>query len=126
MQGGGNFGDLYSFHQNLRLNVINSMPHTRVVFLPQSIHYKRGSSVKNHKLALEKHAHLAMMFRDFESLNFARTQFPLANSMFVPDMAFMLGPLLPNAEPVVDILFLIRIDVESALISKLMVFLNMN
>lgn len=115
MQGGGNFGDLYGFHQTLRLNVINYMPHTRVVFLPQSIHYKRGSSVKSHKLALEKHQHLTMMFRDFESLNFAITQFPLAKATFVPDMAFMLGPLLPNADPVVDILFLIRVDIESAM-----------
>eukprot|EP00029_Vermamoeba_vermiformis_P006947 TRINITY_DN2867_c0_g1_i1.p1 TRINITY_DN2867_c0_g1~~TRINITY_DN2867_c0_g1_i1.p1 ORF type:complete len:726 (+),score=97.18 TRINITY_DN2867_c0_g1_i1:142-2178(+) len=113
MQGGGNFGDLYGFHQTLRLNVVGYMPNTDIVFLPQSIHYKKATNVKNHKLTFEKHKNLTMAFRDYDSLNFAVTQFPLAKSIFVPDMAFMLGPLLPNSDPVVDILFLIRVDVES-------------
>ncbi len=118
MQGGGNFGDLYHFHQSLRLGVVQSMPRTQIVFLPQSIHYKYPNSAKNHKFTLERHRNLTMMFRDFESLQFATTQFSLAKSMFVPDMAFMLGPLLPNSDPVVDILFLIRFDTESVVRSE--------
>lgn len=112
--GGGNFGDLYRASQNIRLNAIKSLKESRAILLPQSIHYKVLNMTDKDRVAFEGHKDLTMMFRDFESLSFSRKYFPRTESMFVPDMAYVLGPQMPNVDPVVDIFVLIRADVEAS------------
>lgn len=40
LQGGGNFGDLYLKHQELRRDIFCRFPHANIVLLPQSCHYE--------------------------------------------------------------------------------------
>lgn len=123
MTGGGNVGDIYPEADSDRwqlINVIgydNFLYNARLVMLPQSIHYK---SQERLDLAVKsyRHPNLTMTLRDNESLQLAKDRFKLEKAMYLPDAAFMLGPLLPNADPVVDLFFLIRQDSESAISSK--------
>ncbi|MDP5130359.1 MAG: polysaccharide pyruvyl transferase family protein [Paraglaciecola sp.] len=41
LHGGGNFGDIYSLHQEFRKQVISDFPDIQVVILPQSVHYQK-------------------------------------------------------------------------------------
>jgi pyruvyl transferase EpsO len=41
--------------------------------------------------------------------------FPGKPAIYVPDMAFMLGPQTPNVEPVVDVILLLRTDKEGVI-----------
>lgn len=118
MTGGGNVGDTYPEADINRWQLISAIGRDNIfnctmVMLPQSIHYKSRDRLD---LAVKgyNHPNLTMMLRDTESLKIAQEKFK-ANSMYVPDAAFMLGPLLPNADPVVDLFFLIRQDLESAI-----------
>ena len=52
LHGGGNFGDLYPQHQNLRETIIRTFPNNRVIVLPQTLFYKNQET-------LEKSAALA-------------------------------------------------------------------
>jgi exopolysaccharide biosynthesis predicted pyruvyltransferase EpsI len=122
MTGGGNVGDTYPEADTDRWQLISALGYDniyncRLVMLPQSIHYKSQARLN---LAVKgyRHRNLTMMLRDNESLQFAQEKFTLAKNLYVPDAAFMLGPLLPNADPVVDVMFLIRQDFESAIQSK--------
>jgi pyruvyl transferase EpsO len=112
--GGGNFEDLYRGSQNIRLNAVKSLKDAKAIFLPQSVHYRNHNITAKDRVVFEAHKDLTMMFRDFESLEYIRKNMPKADSIFVPDMAFVLGPQLPNMEPVVDILVLIRSDIEAS------------
>lgn len=113
--GGGNFGDLYDPDQTFRLNLVRNLPNVDIVFLPQSISYTKPANVEKHNNVFKNHKHLTMMLCDYDSLQFARVNFPNVTSVYVPDLALLLGPMLPNSEPVVDILFLIRNDIEGVL-----------
>ncbi len=88
------------------------MPNNRVIFLPQSIHYRDDKYVVQDRQAFEKHNKLTLLLRDNPSLQFAQSNFPNTESVFVPDMAFMIGSLPPANDPVVDIMFLLRTDTE--------------
>ncbi|KAJ3342136.1 hypothetical protein HDU93_003352 [Gonapodya sp. JEL0774] len=54
-----------------------------------------------------------MTWRSQDSLENARKYFPMIPSMFVPDMAFMVGPISPDSSPIYDVLILGRNDHET-------------
>jgi len=112
LHGGGNFGDWWRENADFRLKVVEEMPNNRVIFLPQSIHYRDDKYVVQDRQAFEKHNKLTLLLRDNPSLQFAKENFPNTESIFVPDMAFMIGSLPAAEEPLVDIIFLLRTDTE--------------
>lgn len=76
------------------------------------MHYKDPNRLAKMVTAY-KHNDLTMMMRDYESLNYVKGNFTYAKAPFVPDSAFMLGVQLPNSDPVVDVLYLLRTDWET-------------
>lgn len=95
-QGGGNFGDLYK-HQKHRENIVQSYPDNRIVFLPQTIHYKNIKNIDSTKKILNEHPNLSIFVRDESSFKLATTHF--TGAIFkCPDMATFLYPLVKHIE----------------------------
>lgn len=113
INGGGNFGDVWKRHQRLRETVIQDFPDVPIVQLPQTIHFRERETLEAARRILDAHPRLTLVVRDQKSLEFARTQFQ-ATSVLCPDMAFSLGPLQRPLPSRADLLWLRRIDEESA------------
>ena len=96
--GGGNFGDLYPDHQNVREWLIEKFPRSRIIFLPQSLYY---SSEYEQRKSLEKiaaHPNCHILVRDRESLDTLR-RFHINKCSMMPDMAHWLwGYLKPTSQ----------------------------
>lgn len=92
-QGGGNFGDLYPGHQQLREAVISHYANHRIVILPQSIYYADPNNVVPSRRIMNSHDDLHIFCRDQESITFVEKEFPNARPHLAPDMATFLYPL---------------------------------
>lgn len=112
MHGGGNFGDIYDSFQKFREEVVAACPNHRIVFFPQSIHYKSKAAQEVASHLLRKHKRLTIMCRDHESLEVARTHFS-DDSRLCPDMAHALSSRFANAMPGEGTLIFRRRDVEA-------------
>ena len=69
LHGGGNFGDLYGAHQNLRREVVDLFPDNNTVIFPQTVYYKDHSILKQDELLFAKHTDLSFFVRDLRSQN---------------------------------------------------------
>ena len=87
--GGGNFGDIYSLHQEFRLDVAQQFPKHKVVFLPQTVHYSNEKKMHDDIGILNKHKDLYVFVRDVNSYN-SLVSNGLRNVRLCPDMAHML------------------------------------
>lgn len=112
LQGGGNFGDLWRDSTNFRNYACKEVKNNDLIFLPQSLHYTRPANMKVDNATFQMHNRTLFMFRDYPSLNYSRQYFINKPAMYVPDMAFGLGPQTPTSVPAVDILLLLRLDKE--------------
>lgn len=65
--GGGNFGDLYDRHNNIRLEIVKRFPDIPIVFFPQTVFYKDENRMIYDLSILDKHKNLKIYVRDFES-----------------------------------------------------------
>ena len=112
LHGGGNFGDLYRFHVQIRNFIVTLFPRNRIVMLPQTINYANKTLANIDNLVYSNATDLTIMTRSFDSFEFAKGVFPDVRTIFVPDAAFMLGNTPPLKEPTIDILVIRRIDKE--------------
>ena len=87
MQGGGNFGDLWRRHQDLRLKVVKSYPNNKIIILPQTVFYKEKQAFEADAEILNSHKNLCICARDTVSLEYLQ-QSLTCNLLLVPDMAF--------------------------------------
>lgn len=87
MQGGGNFGDLWRRHQDLRLEVIKSYPNNKIIILPQTVFYKDRNVFEEDAKIFNAHKNLHICARDTLSLEYLQ-QSLTCNLLPVPDMAF--------------------------------------
>ncbi|TGD41405.1 exopolysaccharide biosynthesis protein [Pseudotabrizicola sediminis] len=113
LHGGGNFGDMWrGFWQN-RVAILTHYRHRRIVQMPQSVHFSDldGEALRQTRLAIANHPDFTLIVRDCESLEFARAQFDCPVYL-CPDMAFGLRQLAASAEPDIQILALMREDLE--------------
>ena len=113
LHGGGNVGDLYERHQQLREAVIRAFPDNPIVQLPQSIHFRSRDALERARTVFDAHPDLTLLVRERRSLEMARSEFR-ARSQLCPDMAFCLGPLERPAPACRPLLWLARTDVEAA------------
>jgi len=121
LSGGGNFGDLWLDHQELRERVCQDFPDRPIVQLPQSVHFDDPVRLDAARRIIGGHGAFTMMVRDRQSL--ARMiDFGCPVSL-VPDAAFVLGPLDIGIAPTFAQVALLRTDKEacdqSALIEAL-------
>jgi exopolysaccharide biosynthesis predicted pyruvyltransferase EpsI len=112
LHGGGNFGDFWTNHQELRERAIQDFPGNRIIQLPQTIYYLDIKSVVSTQRVVDAHKNLILLCRDQVSLDFARQHF-VAESHLCPDMAFSLGTLT-RTPAVNDVVWLCRTDEESS------------
>jgi pyruvyl transferase EpsO len=111
LAGGGNFGDLWRGHQELRERILAGFPQHRIVQLPQSIHYRSAAAAARLARAIGRHGGFHLLVRDRSSATFARRHFDCPIEL-APDCAFGLGPLAPTADPRHRLLCLRRTDQE--------------
>ncbi|CDZ64041.1 polysaccharide pyruvyl transferase family protein [Neorhizobium galegae] len=110
IHGGGNFGDIWVFHQDFRERVMELFPDRQIVQFPQSIHYKSAERLEQSKRAIGKHRNFVLLVRDEESFQFAKENFD-CQVYLCPDMAFCIGRIEPVA-PQFPVLAMLRQDKE--------------
>lgn len=113
LAGGGNLGDLWPLHQRLRERVLADFPDTRVIQLPQSLHFSDPAALARARTAFGAHRRLTILLRDARSLSAARSAFD-APAALCPDLAFALGPLARPVAASAPVVWLARQDREAA------------
>lgn len=112
MHGGGNFGDIWPAHHDLRLRILTRFRHKRIVQLPQSISFGGQDSLARTRAAIAGHGDFHLVARDHASTDLARRNFDCP-VILAPDMAFCLDPLR-RAPAAADYFCLLRTDKEVA------------
>jgi pyruvyl transferase EpsO len=112
LHGGGNFGDLYPAHQQLREQIVAEYSGHRVVILPQTIFYKNESAFDRTAAILERHPDLHLFVRDTLSLDMAKDKFKTSCVYLSPDMAHQLWPIRSRHVPEKELLYFLRTDIE--------------
>jgi pyruvyl transferase EpsO len=112
LSGGGNFGDLYPQHQELREQVLQAFPRNRVVQLPQSLHFRSREALERAARVCDAHPDFTLLARDHASLALAQRTFR-SRVALCPDLAFCLEALPRPARDREGILFLKRRDREA-------------
>jgi exopolysaccharide biosynthesis predicted pyruvyltransferase EpsI len=113
LQGGGNFGDLWPHFQLFRETVVERFPNSRIVILPQSIHFQDRAALERCRHVLGAHRRLTLLIRERRSLELARKELGLPATL-CPDLAFGLGHLQRPGRPAHDVVVLARQDREAA------------
>ncbi|HTC25154.1 MAG TPA: polysaccharide pyruvyl transferase family protein [Gemmatimonadales bacterium] len=114
LNGGGNFGDLYPHHQELREAVIQAFPRNRIIQLPQSLHFRSREALERAARTCDAHPDFALLVRDQVSINLAERTFR-SRIELCPDLAFGLKSLPKPAQHRHGIVFLKRRDREARL-----------
>jgi pyruvyl transferase EpsO len=112
LHGGGNLGDLYPTHQQLRERVLTDFRGHRTVQLAQTIHFDNPANLERMRRVVADHGELTIIVRDRRSEALARDKFE-AHVELAPDAAFTLGPLVRRRAAVMPVLRLARIDREA-------------
>jgi exopolysaccharide biosynthesis predicted pyruvyltransferase EpsI len=127
IHGGGNYGDIYRFNNQLINKLLTRFPNNRVVQLPQSVFYRKMNLAVLDARMHFKHPNFFLMVRDQFSYDFMHKVFAENLTMLTqsapydtysdrivrcPDSAITIGPVLPNCEPDLDVVYLSRRDTE--------------
>jgi pyruvyl transferase EpsO len=113
LHGGGNFGDLWTAHQDFRERVLATATAARVVQLPQTLHFRDPARLEQARRVIDGHPDFVLLVRDQPSHDLAATTFDCAVEL-CPDAAFMLGDLSRRRKaPETDVLVLGRTDAEA-------------
>jgi pyruvyl transferase EpsO len=133
--GGGNWGDGWDFVQRPRIASMKKLitkSNATIISFPQSMYYVKeeiqfDDAEKLNRWIQETNtsSKLVLSFRQENQIELAKSLYPRADVRLVPDIAFMIGPLLTPKKiwtssedslvvPSVDILFVLRTDKESS------------
>lgn len=114
LHGGGNFGDLYPRHQNLRTNIVDSYPDNPIIILPQTLHYKDQSIIEKDARTFNRHKNLKICMRDQVSYNELSKYVNTDKLLLLPDMAVALVDEVGSAHKTSNNTLLFRRrDIES-------------
>jgi pyruvyl transferase EpsO len=93
--GGGNLGDIYPEHENLRIELTRRYRRHRIIILPQSVHFREAHARDSSLDAYLAHSDCFVACRDQPSW---RTMHGAIGerALLAPDMATMLYPLRPR------------------------------
>ncbi|KAH7646882.1 galactosyltransferase [Cryptosporidium bovis] len=117
--GGGNFGDLYIHHHQLRYKILDDFGEYKVVMFPQTVFFKDQNKKLVTKENFLKHkGELFLAARDAPSLEILKEMFnDVSNNIEVkllPDLAFIIGDQRKRRGiPSLDILIHARVDNEA-------------
>lgn len=111
LQGGGNFGDIYCSHQDLRESVVKNFPDNKIILLPQSVHFAKQENLIKSQLIFNQHKNIYLFARDSVSYDILKKFSPYTQLM--PDMAHYLhGHLVQQTQQKGKTLWFIRRDKE--------------
>ena len=96
LQGGGNFGDLYNKHQNIREDIVTKFIDKRIICLPQSIFFKEEKALEKSAYLFNNHKDYHFCVRDDSSFKIAQKF--TDNVLRMPDMAHSLHPMVDKIE----------------------------
>jgi pyruvyl transferase EpsO len=113
LSGGGNFGDIWRYSQQLREQVVRDFPDAKIVQLPQSVMFRDQGELDRARAIFDAHPALTLLVRDERSLRFVSENFR-APALLCPDMALWLGPIIRPSPAKREIVWLARTDRESA------------
>ncbi len=111
IHGGGNFGDIWPYHQRLREQVVQDFPDHPIVQLPQSIQFNESSALERARRIFDAHPRFTLVCRDQHSHRFSQEHFQ-CRTLLAPDAAFFLDLAALRASPDHDVMYLARSDVE--------------
>lgn len=109
-QGGGNFGDLYHTHQNVRELLVRSFPNNKIIILPQTAFFNSMKNQKKSQDLFNQHNDIVMFARD-EKTHEIFKQFS-EKAYLMPDMAHELYRTLPKSKKQEGTLYFLRNDIE--------------
>lgn len=109
-QGGGNFGDLYHTHQNVRELLVKSYPNNRIILLPQTAYFNSLENQYKSQRLFKKHDNVVMFARDKKTYEIFK-QFS-NKAYLMPDMAHELYGTLPKSSKQVGTFYFLRNDIE--------------
>ncbi|WP_138493784.1 polysaccharide pyruvyl transferase family protein [Paenibacillus pinistramenti] len=113
LQGGGNFGDLYVHHQEIRERVVQQFPDHRIVILPQTIYFTSEENYDKSAAIFNAHSDLHLFVRDEPGYELAKRKFYRNHVYLSPDMAHQLWPIVSSRKAEKDTLFFLRTDIEA-------------
>ncbi len=113
LNGGGNFGDLYTHHQELRERVVKQFPTHRIVIMPQTIYFQNEANYDKSAAIFNAHPDLHLYVRDKACYELAKRKFSGCRVYLSPDMAHQLWPIVPPKKGEKDLLYFIRTDIEA-------------
>ena len=111
IHGGGNFGDIWPHHQSFRNRLLELTRGRQLIQLPQSIHFSSPEKLDEAARLIEAHGAFTLLVRDKESFELAQRHFQ-CKTILCPDMAFFIGPIPRPQRAEVDVLCLLRTDIE--------------
>jgi exopolysaccharide biosynthesis predicted pyruvyltransferase EpsI len=109
--GGGNFGDLWPWHQRLREKLWAEHRDRRIIQMPQSIFFNDYSNVSRCAASVESHGNFVLLVRDERSFEFASSSLSCSVRL-IPDAALGLGPLTRPVLADRSVVLLLRTDSE--------------
>lgn len=112
IHGGGNFGDIWTGHQDFRERILRNCIGRPVIQFPQSIHYSSLQRAEETARLIDRHGNFTLLVRDEESKHFSEKHFN-CRVVLCPDMALCIGPL-KSAAPEIPLLAMLREDKEKA------------
>lgn len=110
IHGGGNFGDIYPRHQDLRVRLLERFKGKRIVQFPQSISFADPVALARTAEAIASHGDFHLLVRDLVSHAFATENFA-CQTWLSPDMAFWLD--LRARSAIHEVFCLLRSDKEA-------------
>ncbi len=87
LQGGGNFGDLWRFIHEDRIDIIRQYKNNPIIITPVTLWYENTDLLKQDAKELSSHPNLTICARDSVTYNILKRHFN-NNIILVPDMAF--------------------------------------
>lgn len=114
LQGGGNWGDLWTLHHIFRKKIVEMYPKNRVIIFPQTVYYQDESNLKDDIEFYNKYPNVTVCTRDNKSFEIMSRNFKNNKVLLVPDMAFFIDVKF-KPKKTDRILFAKRTDKELAL-----------
>lgn len=112
ISGGGNLGDLWPKHQQLRQSLIANYKKNTVIQLPQSIHFEKDENAETFGKIVGTHSQVYILLRDAASKDLCGELNERGKAILCPDMALYMGELTRAEGSAYDALALLRKDRE--------------
>lgn len=100
MHGGGNMGNVYLWHEEIRRKAIEVFSNNRIIIFPQTIHFEDSKEGQKQLQITRKiynsHPNLTLIAREEKSYKMMKEYFPQNNVIMTPDIVMYLDETEPR------------------------------